>query len=229
MTRRRKPGDWRGHIWPRDPDKWWTRYREIILDAARFARENDIEALTIGAELSRLEAEEDRWRALIDAVRNEAGFQNLIGYQTNFDRVTDFTWGDALDYLAVAAYWPLAEHRDEPLENLMTSWDRIRAELDPWIAENPDVSLEFGEVGYASQPYAAVFPFSWKPHRGRQLSLEEQETSYLSLEYMLRNAPGVAGIGIFASTAEDHVPENIGYSPFGKPAENVIRRIMTLR
>ncbi|WP_375253771.1 hypothetical protein [Yoonia sp.] len=225
----RKPNDWRGFIQPSDPDRWWTNYRRIILEAATFARANDIEALTIGAELSSLEAEEERWRALIDAVRKEAGYENLIGYQINFDKVTQFTWGDAIDYLAVAAYWPLAAHRDEPLETLMASWDRIKTKLDVWLAQNPDVTLEFGEVGYTSQPYAAVFPFSWKPDRGRRLSLEEQENSYLSLEYMLRNSPQIAGVGIFASTQDDLSEANIGYSPFGKPAEDVVRRLMSLR
>ena len=225
----RNPGDWRGFIRPGDPERWWDTYRGIVLDAARFARVNDIEALTIGVELSSLEPDEAEWRSLIDAVRRDAGYEHLVGYQVNFDKVTDFTWGDAVDYLAVAAFWPLATRGNEPLESLMVSWDGIGAEIDAWMAENPDVVLEFGEVGYVSQPYAAVYPFSWKPDRSRRLSLEEQETSYLSLEYMLRNSPRIAGVGIFASTEGDLVPDDIGYSPFGKPAEDVVRRLMSLR
>ena len=89
--------------------------------------------------------------------------------------------------------------------------------------------MEFTEVGYVSQPYSSVLPFSWKAHRGRRQSLSEQKEAYLSLLRYLRDQPKIAGIHIFASTEEDDVPENIGYTPFGKPAEYVVNDILRLR
>ncbi len=218
----------RGFIWPSDREKWWETYRRIVLEVAVFAKENNIESLTIGSGLNRLEEDEDQWRSLVAGVRDEVGYNGLIGYQVNFDSLTRFSWGDALDYLAVSAYWPLATMRNEPLQNLIAAWNLIGNEVEQWLEQNPEVILEFGEIGYASQASSAVYPNPQQPNRSAPLSLEEQLICYLALEDFLRKHPKIAGVGIFASTPEDLQPGNIGYSPFGKPAHEVLRRLMAL-
>lgn len=222
----RRPGDWRGFIQPESPDLWWARYREIILHDAALARDHGIEALDIGAELNALEPEIDRWRSLAAAVRGEAGYPGLIGYQVNFDVVTRLTWTDILDYLAIAAYWPLSETADPAVDDLVDAWERIWADVGPWVRDRPDLRVEFGEIGYAAQPFASVFPFSWMPDRQRRLDVREQLSCYLALERFLAAHPEIRGVSIFASTNEDTLPEGIGYSPFAKPAAEVVRRIL---
>lgn len=225
----RGPNDWRGMIWPDDPGAWWRDYRRIVLETAAFAREHDIEAFTIGTELSQLERREADWRDLIAQVRESAGYAGLVGYQTNYNMTSTFAWGEPLDYLAVAAYWPLSDQRDPSEEDLDAAWKGIWKEIAAWKAEHPDVRLEFGEIGYASQPYASVFPFSWKPHRAGQLDLYEQEACYLALERLIATHPEIEGVGLFASLPTDTLPGDVGYTPFGKPAEAVAERLMTMR
>jgi hypothetical protein len=225
----RKPDQWRGLIQPSNPDQWWMQYRAILLEAAAFARENEVESLTIGAELVALLGEDDRWLSLVADVRHEAKYRGLLSYQINFSALQQIGWAHALDYLSVAAYWPLAEDRDAHLETLMETWREIGAELADWRSRNPSTKLEFGEIGYVSQAYTSVFPFSWKPHKDQKRYLSEQFTSYLALEKFLEEHSEIAGVSFFASTREDTNPESIGYTPFGKPASEVMERILKSR
>lgn len=225
----RKEGEWRGMIQPRDRAAWWESYRATVLASARFAESAGIESLNIGNELNLVQRHTDEWRRLVADIRGQAGYRGLVGYQVNYDALEGLEWADALDYLAIAAYWPLAEGRDPDYAELQASWRRVDRDLDALRARHPGLEIEFGEIGYASQPYAAKFPFSWKPHLGRQQHFGEQLNAYLSLEDFLRARTDIAGAGIYASTIEDMDPDSIGYSPFGKPAEEVVRRIMALR
>ncbi len=222
-----RPGDWRGFIRSETPDLWWARYREIILHDAAFARDHGIEALDIGAELSAQLPESERWISLASAVRNDTGFTGLVGYQVNFDAVARIDWTDALDYLAIAAYWPLSETPDPDPDDLVDAWEEIWSEIGPWVRARPNLRVEFGEIGYAAQPYASVFPFSWKPDRQQRLDVQEQLSCYIALERFLSAHPEIRGVSIFASTNEDSQPEAIGYSPFAKPAAEVVRRILS--
>lgn len=235
----RRPGDWRGLIEPANPYVgwapylWWARYREILLEDAAFARDNGVEALDIGAEMSTLIFEDDHWQSLAADVRGVAGYRGLIGYQVNYHILTEITWSDALDYLAVAAYWPLSETPHPELEDLVAAWENVWDEIGPWVRAHPELRVEIGEIGYVAQPYTSVYPFSGSPQLfdpeldlEPELDVSEQLTCYLALESFLANRPEIRGVAIFASTANDVEPTSLGYSPFAKPAAEVVRRIL---
>lgn len=224
----RKPNHWRGMIHPNDPDEWWISYTGLMREIGEFARDNEVESLMIGTELSLLQRSERRWRQLVDTVRNEAGYPGLIGYELNYNAL-EINWADALDFLGISAYWPLSQGRDPSVQALDASWKRIGAKLGKWMDTLPGVAVEFTEVGYASQPYASLFPFSWKPFRGKGRSLSEQLECYRSLLKFLRATPAIRGVHVFASTEEDTDPESRGYTPFGKPAEQVMKQMFSLR
>ena len=97
------------------------------------------------------------------------------------------------------------------------------------MAKNPSLRVEFTEVGYVSQPYSSVLPFSWKPHKGKSQSLSEQLLSYRALKEFLEHEQRIKGVHIFASTTGDDEPDSIDYTPFGKPAEKVMKQIMEIR
>lgn len=221
--------EWRGMIRPANAERWWAAYRKLVLQAAAFAREHEVESLTIGAELNTMQTQTARWRDLARAVRDEAGYRGLVGYQVNFNALDTVAWADAIDYLAIAAYWPLAGNRDAPLSELSASWARIAPQLAAAQRRHPRLSIEFGEIGYVSQPYAAVLPYSWKPDRRHTRSVQEQLRCYQALERFLASHPVVAGVHFFASTIEDFDPRSIGYTPFGKPAAEVMTRILRSR
>ena len=224
----RGPDDWHGMISPDNQSQWWEAYQGLALDMAAFSRKNGVEALIIGTEFTALQSDEKKWRTLINAIKQQAQYPGMLGYGVNYNSL-DLTWMDALDFLGISAYWPLSEDRAPDMQTLNRAWTRIHKKLRTWMARHPDVRIEFTEVGYSSQPYSSVFPFSWKPHKGQTQSLTEQLHSYRSLYQFLEREPKIKGVHIFASTEEDDDPDSLGYTPFGKPAEKVLQQIMHIR
>ena len=224
----RGPNDWHGMIDPDDQKQWWAAYQSAVLETAAFSKRNEVEALVIGTEYTALQSDEQHWRTLIKNIKQQTHYPGMIGYAVNYNTL-EISWLDALDFLGISAYWPLSEDRDPNIKTLNASWSRIEKRLDKWMARHPGLRVEFTEVGYASQPYASVYPFSWKPHKGQAQDLSEQLLCYQSLYHFLVNDPKIKGVHIFASTAADDDPNSIGYTPFGKPAEKVLRQIMHIR
>jgi len=226
--KKRRLNDWHGMIRPQDRQQWWSNYQALVLEVAEFSKRNEVEALIIGTEYVSMEPDEKNWRALIGKVREQAQFSGMLGYGANYSSL-DINWVDELDFFGISAYWPLSEHRDPDLQTLNQSWSLINKKLGSFMDKHPSLRVEFTEVGYASQPYSSVLPFSWKPHKGKAQSLTEQLQCYRALHKFLKNAPKIKGAHFFASTAEDDDPNSIGYTPFGKPAEKVMKQIIQIR
>ena len=224
----REPGDWHGMITPDNRQQWWTGYQALVLEMAEFSKRNEVEALIIGTEYTSMQSDEKNWRALIEMIKEQAQYSGMLGYGANFNSL-EIAWWDALDFLGISAYWPLSKDRDPDLQTLNKAWSLINKRLEIWRAKYPSLRIEFTEVGYASQPYSSVLPFSWKPHKGKAQSLSEQLRCYRALQKFLEYEPKIKGVHIFASTAGDDDPDSIDYTPFGKPAEKVMKQIMEIR
>jgi hypothetical protein len=223
-----RKGQWRGMISPRSSRRWWKAYNSIALKLARFAKDNEVEALIIGAELNRMQKHTAKWRQLIRTIRTRVGYEGLLGYQVNFDAMT-LKWARSLDFVGVAGYWPLSTKRDPKLTTLRRSWNRIHKKIRRWKRANPGVTFELGEIGYVAQPYASVYPYSWKPHKSQHQSLNEQLQCYKALYDYLARHNDINGVHFFASTNEDTDSKSIGYTPFGKPAQGVMEKTINLR
>lgn len=223
---RRGPDDWHGLIHPNNRPAWWKAFDAIALNLASFAERQHVESLMIGTEFTSMQNDDIQWRSLIRSIRKR--YNGLIGYGVNYNSM-HLDWANDLDFFSVSAYWPLAKHRDPSMQTLDASWNRIGKTLERWKLAHPKLPLELGEVGYVSQPYASVLPFSWKANRGGAQDLQEQLRCYKSLYYFMKRARYIRGIHFFASTAEDTDPTSTGYTPFGKPAEKVLREIIHLR
>ena len=223
-----RPDDWHGMIRPKNKKKWWAAYQRVILEMVEFSKRNEVEALIIGTEYSALQSHDKNWRALIKVIREKAQYLGMLGYGTNYNAL-NIRWVDALDFLGISAYWPLSKTRDPNLQTLNQAWFRINKQLGTWMKKHPSLRVEFTEVGYSSQLYSSVYPFSWKSSKAETQSLTEQLQSYRSLHQFLKREPKIKGVHIFASTEEDDDPASIGYTPFGKPAEKVVKQIMQIR
>ena len=224
----RGPLEWHGMIRPNDAQKWWNSFDAAVRETAAFARRHEVESIMLGTEFTSMQEDGDRWRELIRMVREDIRYKGLTGYGVNYNS-PNVQWLDALDFFSISAYWPLSERRDPDLKTLMESWRIIDKKLRWWKKSHAAISLELGEVGYVSQPYASVLPFSWKANKGQQQSMAEQLSCYESLRRFLAQAEYIGGVHIFASTAEDDQAGSVGYTPFGKPAERVVEEIFKLR
>jgi len=61
--------EWRGVINPPSWDEWFSSYLEFIKYFAKVALDNDVEAMSVGAELISTESFKDRWERIIAEVR----------------------------------------------------------------------------------------------------------------------------------------------------------------
>ena len=69
----RPAGDeWRGKINPDDWHEWWKKYSAYVLEYAALCQANGVSLFIIGSELVSTERFEDRWRKLIEDVRQQS-------------------------------------------------------------------------------------------------------------------------------------------------------------
>ena len=152
---------WRGEIRFGDPaalDRFFAGYTAWIVHQAELAERSGVDLFCVGLEYAELEHLEDRWRAVIAAVREVYG--GPVTYAANWDRIDEVPFWDALDAVGVQAYFPLvAEGNGDPSDaDLRAGWERIRAELRG-VAERTGRPVLLTELGYPRSTNAAVEPW----------------------------------------------------------------------
>jgi len=219
-------GTWRGEIglnytteaqW----SAWWSSYRSFITRYAQLAQAANASAFNVGTELDSTEFREADWRSVIADVRSifSAG---PIWYGCNWSPGTGaVNWWDALDFIGVDAYFPLAAKPDPSLAELLAGWQPVLAQLNATAAKwgKPIV---FAEIGYASFPQAAEEPWaccSGSPDPASQGLL------YEAFFKAVWPQPWFGGVFWWAWYAWQPAPtpQSTSFDVFGKPAWEVLR------
>jgi len=207
--------------------RWEAEYRRFLMIYAELAAEVDADMLVLGTELSRAARERPAfWRALADTVRTV--YDGELTYAANWhDEYEHVAFWDALDYVGVQAYFPIAEAEDPSLETLRAGWKEHRAALQQ-VHRRTGKPILFTEVGYRSSPTTAEAPWRWPQHEEAPVDPTLQARCYEALLSTVGQAPWLAGVIIWKWHPEAEAnrrPE--GYTPQGKPAEQVLRRWFT--
>jgi len=152
------PFRWRGEIDFDDDASWerfWTGYREWILQLAAATREAD--GFVVGTELDRTLGHAERWRELIAAVRTRTPAPlTYAANWTDFERVT---FWDRLDAVGIQAYFPLAEEADTSESAIRSGWAALAHRLGQFSREqNKPILLT--ELGYSRARRAPVEPWA---------------------------------------------------------------------
>jgi hypothetical protein len=213
----RGQGEWRGTLQPTDREAWWRGYRRFILHYADLAAEEHADILSVGSELVSMEADVDRWRALIADVR--ARFPGRLTYSANWDHFRLVPFWDLLDYVGVNAYNELTNDNAAGEGDLAQAWRRIRDDVVSW-ARPLGRKLLFTEVGYPSLDGGACYP--WDYTRKADFDGEEQRRAYAAFESAWDGVPELGGV-FFWIWAGDGGQGDTGYTPRGKPAADVLR------
>lgn len=214
-----KKDEWRGKIAPKDEGAWWASYTDFMLHAARHAKANGADRLSIGSELVSREKMRGRWLALIDRVRVEVPGLELM-YSANWDHFRPVSFWDAVDVVGVTAYFELTRKPDASVEELAAAWAPVRDDLAGW-SRAIGRRVVIAEVGCPSQDGAAIYP--WDETRGAKVDLEEQRRFYESVRVAWSGAPFLAGV-YFWNWFGAGGPEDNNYTPRNKPASAVIAR-----
>ncbi|MEM7435692.1 MAG: hypothetical protein AAF436_11115 [Myxococcota bacterium] len=220
-------GQWRGHIDFESDSKWTTwfdAYEDWLLHYADLAEAHGVEFLVVGVELRTTEARlESRWRRLIRKVRRR--YKGKITYSANWDDAGALPWWDAVDYVGVQFYPPLAKAPGARTEEVRRYLDARLDEVAA-LSARAERPVLFTEVGFRSDADALVRPHAW-PGRSDDASVDEetQAIGYAEFVAAVRERRWVAGVYWWKWFTDPNTAEEgpRGFSPRGKPAESVLR------
>lgn len=221
------PG-WRGEIRCDDERawaRWFASYRRFLLHYAAIAREERVELLAVGVELDGTRHREREWRALIEATRG--AYPGSLVYAANWGREEDIRFWDALDFLGVDQYAPLAAGEGVPGDaELCARAEAERARLARWAAANGKPVL-FTEIGFRSVGHAAREPWEWQRRGPADVALQER-LYRIAIEVYGRE-PWLAGVYWWAFLAQPPSAPlaDDGFTPQGKPAWARVRAFYT--
>lgn len=224
------------HIWIRDHDAWrgriamsseedWARwfagYREVVLHYARLAAAEKIEAFAVGTELGGTVHRESAWRALIAETRGV--YPGILLYAANWDEAERVPFWDALDAIGIQAYYPLAEAIGSDDASVRAAWRRKASDLEA-LAGRWGRRILFTEAGYRSQADTLVEPWLWKG--AGPADPPAQSRGWTLLFESVWDRPWFAGLFVwkwFPDHGKAGGPDDPGFTPQRKPAEEVIR------
>ncbi len=221
-------GAWRAEISPEDWHTWFASYRNWILRYARMAQEEQVGILAVGTELRSSVAHETAWRELLTAIRTV--YEGPIVYCANWDSIDQVGFWDAVDYIGVQFYPPLADTPDAS-EASMDARLAIHLERLGAFSEGQGRPVLLTEVGYKSTSDTAIRPYEWTERGHSQVDAAAQERAYRVLFRGLQARDWLRGVYLwkwFTNPAtEEEGPR--GFSPRGKPAEAVIQHAFGAR
>ncbi|MEQ9467480.1 MAG: hypothetical protein RLN88_08715 [Ekhidna sp.] len=206
-----------------DWELWEADYTRYIMKHAAKADSMQVEMLCIGTEF-RIPAKErpQFWRSLIGQVREV--YSGQITYASNWDNYENITWWDAVDYIGIDAYFPLADGDHPSIEQIKAGWEPIKKSLAVF-SKKWDKPILFTEYGFQSVNGAAGR--HWEVNKSeanvnQQLQADAYEATFQAFE----NENWWAG-GFFWKwhfTTRHWGMRGTEWTPQGKPAEEVIAR-----
>lgn len=190
-------GRWRADIAmgsEEDWRAWFASYREAILHWARLAERLGMEGFVVGTELHRAAVERpEDWRRLIRDVREV--FSGHLTYAANWYReYEEIEFWDELDSIGIQGYFPLAEHPEPTVADLMRGWERHTPAIEA-VRERWDKPVVFTEIGYRTAPGVAADPWTWPDRRtpGQEIDVAVQARAYEAFFRTFWDRPWVEG------------------------------------
>ncbi|MEM9216605.1 MAG: glycoside hydrolase TIM-barrel-like domain-containing protein [Cyanobacteria bacterium P01_F01_bin.150] len=215
-----------------DWQRWFADYRAFILHYARFAQAHNIEVLCIGTELQTTAVQREAdWRSLIAEIRQI--YQGQLTYAANWYKAfEEIRFWDALDFIGIQAYFPLADYENPTLADLKAGWQRHIPSIEA-VYQRYKKPVLFTELGYRSEENAAIAPWEW-PDWGEELrptrlatpeGLTTQSKCYEAFFQTVWPKDWFAGVYFwkwFPTLRPDAAKIGRGFTPQNKPAEEVM-------
>jgi hypothetical protein len=213
-----RTGSWVGSLRPADPGAFWAGYRTMLLHYADLAQRAGASMLVVGTEMAGLSGADGHWRALIGEVRRH--FAGKLTYAANYDEFDRVRFWDALDYIGIDAYFPLADARaPTPGPDVLAGAWKARGYLDRIAAVSARTGkpVLFTELGYRAVRDTAVHPSDW-PARSPADALA-QANAYSAFYRAVAGQPWMAGVYWWDTSTS---PQDQDNGVIGRPAEAVM-------
>ena len=130
---------------------------------------------------------------------------------------------DALDYIGIDAYFPLADPADPapPAQQLAAAWSgRGYLNAIAALSRRTGRQVLFTEIGYRAIHTAAVHPSSWQARAATDTGA--QANAYEAFYTAVAGQPWMAGVYWWAVDPDPTPLQD--YDPTGKPAEVIVAR-----
>ncbi|HSU65789.1 MAG TPA: hypothetical protein VLJ39_02855, partial [Tepidisphaeraceae bacterium] len=219
--------EWRGQIHPENWEEWWDSYREMLRHYDNVAEKNHVELFVVGSELVSTEPQLEEWTRTIRQVRGE--YHGQITYSANWDHYTSIPFWNQVDVMGMNSYYDLG--KNVPGNHVQKNKATV-AQINARWAEIQNSILGFGakiqkpvimlEVGWCSMGNAVTEPWDYTVET-EPLDLDIQKRLYESYFETWYGKKGFGGFMIWSWTPNASGPEDRGYTPEGKPAEQVVR------
>jgi hypothetical protein len=215
--------EWRGTIHPDVWEDWWDSYREMLRFYSKVAESNHVELFVVGSELVSTENQLEEWTRTIRQVRGD--YHGQITYSANWDHYTTIPFWSQLDLMGMNSYYKLGKNSEATVADIDKRWTEIQSSILGFAhkVEKPVVMLE---VGWCSMENAVTEPWDYTQETV-PLDLNVQKKLYEAYFESWYGKPGFGGFMIWAWTPNASGPEDRGYTPEGKPAEQVLRQWLT--
>jgi hypothetical protein len=218
-------GEWQGALaWPDDAAfrRWFTSYRAFALRYAELAESDHYDLFVIGTELKSATARDPAaWRALIAELRK--AYHGPLTYAANWDEAEHIGFWDALDFIGVDSYAPLAKAPGAKEPELCLAWTTIANQLGA-LAQRTGKRILVTEIGYRATRDAAMAPAAWpeydpSPH----YDPSHQASCFRAAFSTLWGRPWLAGLYVWKYFTDGHDESGeTDFSPANKPAESVL-------
>jgi hypothetical protein len=232
MTVMLKPQIWVRGGWPgdirmkreEDVRAFFEHYYRWIRHYALMAERLEVPVLCIGTELRQMTVgNEVAWIEMIERLRKL--YSGRLVYAANWHGELDrLTFWRHLDYVGVNSYYPLSGKDDPGDEELKEGFrhaiDRIRA-----VHNRYRKPVLLTEIGFTSTPA----PWRWphEPGRRKPANVRDQARIYeIAFEGLTKETDWIRGVYWWKWPSDlDHGgPNHTGFTPNGKPAEEVVRK-----
>ena len=190
---------------------------------ARLAQREGVSILSVGSELSSLEQELGRWRALITQIRTE--YSGSLIYSANWDHFQHVPFWALLDYVGISGYFELTKDSKATSEELTNAWWKIRTVILDWLSQYTR-PLIFTELGYPSRDGGAVYP--WDYTRKAVIDLEEQRRALAAFKAVWATEERLHGVYFWNWWGPDD-GRNSWYTIPGKPGLSEVVEYFRLR
>lgn len=225
--RHQSDGAWRGTIGfesEQNWQAWFSSYERFLLHYARIAAETETEIFCIGVELSRTVIERpEEWRQLIARVREI--YPGDLTYAANWWEDYDVVelW-DELDYIGVNAFFPISGAEGPTDLAALSAGAQTVADRIEVVQARTGKPVLLTEVGFRSVRGATVRPWEWPRRDDRAIDLHLQERAYQAVLEAFWPRDWFYGLYWWKwhSDMSRGGAQNNGFTPRGKPAEEVI-------
>jgi len=227
-------GQSRNEIGYTDEEKWkeWeTDYTVFLMHYAHLAEEIDAEILVIGTELARSAHERSQyWQDLIEQIRSV--YQGHLTYAANWwEEYEEIEFWELLDFIGVQAYFELSD-QPHPTDAMLSEGWNVHIRKLSALSNHLQKPILFTEIGYRNVDDAAAKPWRW-PSRDEIGTVmpnnDLQAQLYKIFFHEVWNESWFHGAILWKwhGDRERRHTVQLGFTPQGKPAEDIIRRWFT--